>query len=544
MSARVSRTADSAVATFRRAWCFWLGILAITTGVALHLPMFLSARDDHYMLRGMGWSRLMAVGMVAIGVGLVLVFRGIAPQLARPRSMPMSHLRVRALEDSRIGPAHLRLTLVLLLAIAIDTQKPFTFTFVLPGVAADYGLKSPTHPVGDVPVALLPLSGIVGTVLGSFLWGFLGDRIGRRAAILLSGVSFIATAACGAMPAFHWNLVMCFLMGIGVGGLLPIAYSLLTEMIPARHRGGAVVLVAGVGTAAGFLLTSWLAHWLIPIFGWRIMWFVGLPTGLALLALSNEIPESPRFLLATGRAGEAEAVMRRFGVAVSPAPPADRLPDERVPLDPGIFARPFARISTGVALYGLAWGLVNFGFLVWLPIDLADSGVSADTVTTVLAKSALFSLPGSLVVAWLYRRWSAKGTVAVAGLLTAAALAVFAVAGADVARHTAAFTALVVLLLVSMWAVVSVLAPYSAEIYPTAKRASGAGLAAGATKVGGVLALAMAVLDVSPPSLRGAALLAAVPTILAALVLIFVGVETRGRRLDEVVKPLAVGDTS
>ena len=159
-------------------------------------------------------------------------------------------------------------------------------------------------------MALFPFVAIVGTVLGSLIWGYLGDRIGRRASILLAGTVFIGTAMCSAMPAFWENLVACLFMGMSAGGLLPIVYSLLTEMIPARKRGEIVVLVAGVGTALGFLFASWTAHWLIPTYSWRIMWFFGVPTGLALVALNRYIPESPRFLLANGRTEEAHEVMR------------------------------------------------------------------------------------------------------------------------------------------------------------------------------------------------------------------------------------------
>src|SRR5262249_15352442 len=163
------------------------------------------------------------------------------------------------------------------------SQKPFTFTFILPGVAREYGLASPGHPApGHLPVALYPFIAIIGTVIGSLIWGWVGDRLGRRTALPLAPLLLIATPIFRALPSFPLNLTMCFFMGIGAGGLLPTAYALLTEIIPARRRGQIVVLVAGVGTALGFLTTSWLSSWLIPHFGWRIMWFFGLPTGLVL----------------------------------------------------------------------------------------------------------------------------------------------------------------------------------------------------------------------------------------------------------------------
>ena len=427
---------------------------------------------------------------------------------------------------------------VLMLGVAIDTQKPFTFTFILPGVAHEYNLGSPAHPApGHWPVALFPFVAIVGTVLGSLLWGLLGDSIGRRAAILLAATLFIGTAMCSVMPAFQWNLVACFFMGLSAGGLLPIVYALLAETIPKRRRGEAVVIVAGIGTALGFLLASWTAHWLIPEFGWRIMWFFGVPTGLALILLNRYIPESPRFLLANGHADEAREVMRSFGVTVAERPVDDSARPAPAGARPGIasvFRRPYRAITPVLTLYGLAWGLVNFGVLVWLPTYVAKSGVSAAQVTAILAKAALFAIPGSVAVAWLYGRWNSRGTLILAAVLEAATLGVVAVAGNSIVGNPPLFTAVLVVLLISMWATISALAPYSSEVYRTAIRGAGTGVVAGATKLGGVIALAIAVAAWAPPSLAGAALLAAVPAGLAAVLLLFVGVETRGRSLEDI----------
>src|SRR5205085_3705057 len=183
-----------------------------------------------------------------------------------------------------------------------DVMKPTAQTIMVPVFAKDYNLKSPGNPTGHPVAALLPLFGISGTVIGSFLWGWLGDRIGRRASILLAGVVFVATSICGSMPSYRLNLGMCFVMGLGAGGMLPIMFALIAETIPARHRGWLMVLIGG-DIAGAYIITSWLASTIAAPdrFGWRMLWLLGLPTGMILIGLNRWIPESPRFLLTNGR---------------------------------------------------------------------------------------------------------------------------------------------------------------------------------------------------------------------------------------------------
>lgn len=532
----MSDIAAGQAAGFLHPRAFWLGAVAIVVGVGLHVPAYLMAKDDDYMLRGMGWDGWMIVGMALVIAGLGAVVYGMGLRSERGSASEAEEVEFQALDASRLSPAHVKLMLVMVIAIAIDTQKPFTFTFILPGVAEEYDLRSPSRAApGHWPVALWPFVAIFGTVVGSLVWGHLADRLGRRPTILVISTMFMATAVCAAMPELPWNLLMCFLMGFSVGGLLPIVYSLLTETIPVRRRGQLIVLVAGVGTALGFLLASWTANWLIPIFNWRIMWFAGVPTGLALILLNRHIHESPRFLLAHGRRSEAHEVMRRFGIV-----PKEK--EREAPLAPRetqrsvgrVYRRPYRGITFALVVFGLSWGLANFGFLVWLPTYVADSGLTAGAVTSILAKAALFSVPGSVLVAWLYGHWGSKATLISSACLTGATLGIFAAFGGRLPGHTMLFTAMVVALLVALWASIAVLAPYSAEVYPTSVRAVGSGVTAGATKLGGVFALGLSVAAVAPPALAGSALLAAVPAGVAAVMLVIFGIETRGRPLEEI----------
>lgn len=181
---------------FAHPLAFWTGFAACVAGVALHLPMYVESGDMHYRMRGMSVDAPMLTGMALIVLGLAATAYGLVPRglAAAGRA---GEVRVRAARDAPFRRAHIGLVAVMTTAVTIDAMKPITLSFVAPGMGREYGLKSALNPGGGLPVALLPLSGLPGTVLGSLLWGWLGDRIGRRSSILLAGVMFVTTAICG-----------------------------------------------------------------------------------------------------------------------------------------------------------------------------------------------------------------------------------------------------------------------------------------------------------------------------------------------------------
>ena len=551
-------------AWFARPGVFWVGATACVVGVGLHLPMYFGAADVHYRLAGMTPDPPMITGMVLIGVGLVLSLWGLVPRGAGEVRREVARIRVRALDDAPIRWRHVALLVVLALAVTIDVMKPTTLSFVVPGVAREYGLRSAANPHGHVPVTWLPLAGITGTVLGSLLWGWVGDRIGRRASVLYAGILFVSTSVCGAMPGFGWNLVMCFVMGIGAGGMLPIAFALLVETIPARHRGWLVVLVGG-DIAGAYVLTSWLAGALTPAFGWRILWLVGLPTGALLIVLNRWIPESPRFLLATGRRAAAEAVLARFGAAVvaepalvtgagvagvaepalvtrmGPAVVAEPGPESAVRTGDGsvggfaaLWRRPFTGATAAVAGIAVAGGLLTFGFQFWVPSNLQHLGLSEVSSDYVLRDSALLGLPLTVVVAILYGVWSSRGTVLALSGFTALAVGAFAVLGDGAVRDRGWLAVLLVVPLSGISSLAAVITAYGAEIYPTRVRSRGVGLVAGMTKAGGVAVLAVVLAGMAAPSLAVTAALGAVPLLAAALLFARTAPDTHRRRLEDI----------
>lgn len=523
---------------FEHPAAFWLGVLACTAGVVLHLPMYFSAHHMNYVMSGMQPDAAMITGMVLIAVGLGAVVYGVLPPRGAQIRNSARSIRVTAIDESPIRGQHIALLVVLAIAITIDVMKPATLAFVAPGFAQEYGLKSPANPHGDIPVSWLPLAGITGTVLGSLIWGVLGDRIGRRSSILLAGILFITTSICGAMPGFKWNLLMCFIMGIGVGGMIPIAFALMAETIPARHRGWLMVLIGG-DIAGAYLITSWLSGWLTPTYGWRILWLIGLPTGLLFIALNYWIPESPRYLIARGRNEEAKAIMTRYGAKVQEAP-SDSAASETPALHGyhQLFRRPVAGSTLAIMVLAAGAGLITFGFQLWVPTNLQHLGYSAVKSDYVVRNAALLGLPFTVLVAVAYGWWGSRRTIVTLSLVSALALGGFVIAGDSLADHHLALSLLLIVPLSAVSSVTAVVSAYAAEVYPTMLRSRGSGLAAGMTKLGGVLIIAVVVASTTVPSIAATALIGAVPLLLAAAMFLWFGPETKHRSVEEITGEL------
>jgi len=182
---------------------------------------------------------------------------------------------------------------------------------------------------------------------------------------------------------------------------------------------------------------------------------------------------------------------------------------------------------------GLAWGLVNFGVLLWLPVNLTALGVDPKAASSLLAKSAVYALPGIALVVWLYHRWSSfRSLVLFIALTTASLLALFAM-GAGGIRSEMAIVVATASLLVSVSGVIAMLIPYAAEIYPVQLRGTGSGAIAAASKFGGILGAGLGVLGFFS-HFALSALLIAVPMAVSGVMLWRAGIETRGYRLEEI----------
>jgi putative MFS transporter len=503
----------------RGVWAFVLGVLMVTGGVLMHAPMFLMGRHNHFILAGMpiGWD--MVMGMVAIVLGCGISAYGLLPRDIARQLAASQEIVVTPPEDAPLSGAHWGLMSILVIALVIDIMKPATLGFTLPGMMSEYHVTKAT-------ASSFPFSALLGTVFGSVIWGALADIYGRKATILVSAVMFVGTSICGAMPSLAWNVGMCFMMGVAAGGMLPVTYALLAEMMPSKHRGWALVLVGGLGAVGGYFAASTFSALLQPLFGWRILWILNLPTGLTLVVLGAFMPESAKFLLSRGRREEARKVMERFGSKARHARIAEQVALERgssVALTGSAF---FGKLLA-LSLAAICFSLINFGLLLWLPADLVAKGYSVGVSSRLLAESALIAFPTVFVVAYLYSSWSTKWSLVASLAVTLAGLA--GVLWLELTR-TGSPVFPVALLIIGTNALIAMLLPYAAESFPLRIRGRTTGTVAACTKAGGMFAQLLAILALVPP-LALVAIAIMVPTAVSVVLVAWWGKETRGRDL-------------
>lgn len=503
----------------RGLWAFVLGVIAVTAGVILHMPMFLMGRMTHFRLYGMPMGGEMYVGMAAIILGVGIAAYGLLPKNMAQQLSASHDIVVTPPEDAPLSRAHCALMFVLVIALGIDIMKPASLGFTIPGMIDEYHQTKAT-------VSLVPFFALLGTVLGSVVWGALADVYGRKATILLSAVMFVGTSICGAMPSLAWNIGMCFMMGAAAGGMLPVTYALLAEMMPSKHRGWSLVLVGGLGAVVGYFAAARFSQSLQPIFGWRVLWLLNLPTGLSLVLLGAFIPESAKFLLARGRRDEARQVMERFGSTARKARVAEQVAIAKGAAVP-LTGRAFAGKLIALSLAAICYGLINFGLLLWLPADLVSKGYSVAVTSKLLAQSALIAFPTVFLAAAAYSRlsskWSVAGSIGVAllGLLGVLQLE-FTGSGSPVIP--------VALLIVGTNALIAMLLPYTAESFPLRIRGRTTGTVAACSKAGGMIAQFLAILALVPP-LALVSIIIMIPTAAALFLVVVFGKETRGRDL-------------
>jgi putative MFS transporter len=418
-------------------------------------------------------------------------------------------------------------------ATFFDAFDALAIAFILPAIIPLWQMK-------PADIGWLISMGYVGQLVGALVGGWLAERFGRRPVIVASILWFgLLSIAC----AFAWDynslLIMRTLQGLGLGAEVPVAATYISELAKARGRGRFVLLFELV-FPVGILMAALLGRWIVPHLGWQYMFYIGGLPALLALFMMRLMPESPRWLASRGRMDAAKTtlvdiegrVQRATGAPLPPVVDMNVTLSSKRASWSDLFQGIYAKRTIVLWICWFATYLANYGLTTWLPSVYQqvfklpiEQALSYGLISNILGLAS--SVACALLIDKVGRRlWF---TAAFGG--SAIALLTLWVIGPTTPERVLICSTLSYMC-VSTLSLAMYL--YTSEMYPTRVRALGTGAATAWLRIASIIGPITVGTLVATGGLGTVFGLFGAVVLVAAIVILAFGTETKGKVLEDV----------
>ncbi|PEF69574.1 MFS transporter [Bacillus cereus] len=376
-----------------------------------------------------------------------------------------------------------------------DAMDVGMLSFVMVALQKDWGLS--TQEMGWIGSI-----NSIGMAVGALIFGILSDKIGRKSVFIITLLLFsIGSGLTALTTTLAMFLVLRFLIGMGLGGELPVASTLVSESVEAHKRGKIVVLLESFW-AGGWLIAALISYFVIPKYGWEVAMVLSAVPALYALYLRWNLPDSPRFQKVEKRPSVIENIKSVWS----------------------------GEYRKATIMLWILWFCVVFsyyGMFLWLPSVMVLKGFSLIKSFQYVLIMTLAQLPGYFTAAWFIERLGRKFVLVTYLIGTACSAYLFGVADSLTVLIVAGM--LLSFFNLGAW---GALYAYTPEQYPTVIRGTGAGMAAAFGRIGGILGpLLVGYLVASEASLSLIFTIFCGSILIGVFAVIILGQETKQREL-------------
>ncbi|WEZ09082.1 MFS transporter [Priestia flexa] len=344
----------------------------------------------------------------------------------------------------------------------------------------------------------------IGMAVGALVFGLLADRIGRKWVFIITLLLFSIASGLSALSTTLWMfLILRFIIGMGLGGELPVASTLVSETVAPERRGKIIVLLESFW-AYGWLAAALISYFVIPNFGWQIALLITALPAFYALYLRIKLPDSPKFTQSI----------------------AERKPSVLDNIK-HVWSKDYRKPTIMLWILWFCVVFSYYGMFLWLPSVMVIKGFSLIKSFEYVLIMTLAQLPGYYTAAWFIERMGRK-FVLITYLIGTAASAYF-FGTAESLGLLLASGMLLSFFNLGAW---GALYAYTPEQYPTVIRGTGAGMAASFGRIGGILGpLLIGYLTTEGASLTVIFTIFAGAILIGVASVIFLGSETKQKEL-------------
>lgn len=417
-----------------------------------------------------------------------------------------------AIDKARFGRFQWSVVALCALLLIVDGYDVFVAGTVLPTLINEWGLTKPE-------AGVLQAWALFGMMFGALVFGTLADKLGRKKGIAISFLLFtVATLATGFANGPEQFKVFRFIAGLGCGGLMPNVVALMNEYAPKRLRGTMVALMFS-GYSIGGMVAAALGIWMIPVMGWKPMFWVAAVPLLALPLILWRLPESLGFLIRQGRQSEARAIFSRLDTR-TPLTGQDVLVFSEAPGAAASVAELFRhqRSARTLMLWTAFFCCLLLVYLLssWLPKVMQEAGYAERASLLTLFSLNFGGMIGAIAGGWLGDRFGLPKVVV--SFFAAAALSI-ALIGFN--PPTLLLFALVFVVGATTIGTQILLYASVAQLYNLSVRSTGLGWASGVGRVGAIVGPTFGgVLLAREMPLQQSFLIFAIPAVIATVAML------------------------
>ena len=390
----------------------------------------------------------------------------------------MSRILVEEVIDkAKISPFHWRILFWCTLIIIFDGYDLVIYGVVLPILMKEWSLD-------PVTAGMLGSAALFGMMVGAMTLGTLSDKFGRKKMIVLCIVLFSGFTALNGFAQTPLQFgVMRFIAGLGIGGVMPNVVALMSEYSPRRIR-STLVAVMFSGYAIGGMLSAVLGIWIVPQFGWQVMFYLAVIPLLLLPLIWTQLPDSVAFLVRQGKIAEARKVLAALTGKPLPddAELAVHQPQKTEQSLAALFSNNRA-LSTLMFFQAFFMCLLMvYGLGSWLPKLMTMAGYGFGSSLMFLLFLNIGGIIGAIGGGWLSDRFHPRPVLMLFFTLAAVSLALL-----GFKSHVAVLYFLVTVAGATTIGSQILLYAYVAQFYPTAIRSTALGWSSGVGRIGAIL---------------------------------------------------------